>query len=104
MFRKDKFGGNIIDDVKALYNDICIHVSNCGCISESFMLSRGICQGGPISTNLFVIIVEVMASAIRQNPRILGIQVGQRESRILQYADDMCIYVSNSDSFQIVLR
>jgi hypothetical protein len=72
---KMNFGKIYIEYIKSLYNGVCTHVANRGTLSESFEPGRGIRQGCPISANLFIIIVEVMASAIRQNPKIRGIKV-----------------------------
>jgi hypothetical protein len=97
------FGNTYINYVKSLYKEICTHVANRGALSESFEPARGIRQGCPLSANLFVIIVEAMASAIRQNPKIIGIKIGKKVCKISQYADDTCIYVSNIDSLKMVL-
>ena len=78
-------------------------VMNNGHASTFFSTSRGIKQGCPISANLFVLIVEVLASAIRQNPRIAGILIGNQEFKISQYADDTCLYLSNQESLRVSL-
>jgi hypothetical protein len=80
--KKMNFGNNYIGFIKTLYNDICTHVISCGFLSEGFNRTRGIRQGCPISAYLFVLIVEVMACTIRQNPRILGIKVGNKTCKI----------------------
>jgi hypothetical protein len=98
------FGKIYIDYIKSLYKDICSHVANRGSLGESFEPGRGIRQGCPISANLFIIIVEIMASAIRQNPNILGIKIGQKDCKISQYADDTCIYVADTDSLLTVFE
>ena len=51
-------------------------------------MSRGICQGCPISPYLFIIAVEVFAISIRANKNINGINVGSVEQKISQLADD----------------
>jgi hypothetical protein len=101
---KMNFGNAYIGFIKTLYNDICSHVVNCGTLSGRFNPSRGIRQGCPISANLFVLIVEVMAWAIRQNPRITGIKIGRKSCKISQYADDTCIYVSDIESLKIAFE
>ena len=44
---------------------------------------------------LFNIILEVLASAIRQHKEIKGIQIGQEEVKLSLYADDMILYMEN---------
>ena len=45
-------------------------------------------QGDPISPYLFTIVVEILAKAIRQNEEIKGINIGNEETKLLQFADD----------------
>jgi hypothetical protein len=51
-----------------------------------------------------VLIVEIMANAIRQNPKISGIKIGDAEFKISQYADDTCLYVADLDSIKAVFK
>ena len=57
-------------------------------ISKPFKLERGVRQGDLLSPYLFIAAVEMLAIAIRQNPAIKGIVIGQEETKLLQYADD----------------
>ena len=47
---------------------------------------------------LFVVAVETLALAIRQNPEIIGIKIGGQETKLLQYADDTTAVLSDIDS------
>ena len=49
---------------------------------------------------LFVVAVETLALAIRQNPEISGIKTGGEETKLLQYADDTTAVLSDIDSAQ----
>jgi exonuclease III len=97
-------GEYYIKCIKTLYTDISTYVSNCGTLSQPFKPTRGIRQGCPISANLFIIIVEMLANVIRQNKNIKGIKIGKREFKITQFADDTCIYVADSDSLGVVFH
>ena len=44
---------------------------------------------------LFNIVLEVLASAIRQHKEIKGIQIGQEEVKLSLIADDMILYMEN---------
>jgi hypothetical protein len=88
--------------VGTLYHDIVTAVSNNGHFSEFFNPTRGIRQGCPISANIFVIIAEILASAILQNPRIIGITIGKKTYKISQYADDTVIFLNDEDSLKNV--
>ena len=52
--------------------------------------------------NLFVLIVEILANAIRQNPRISGIKIQNVEFKISQYGYDTVIYVADDESIKTV--
>ena len=56
-----------------------------------FILERGVRQGCPFSGLLFVIGIELLSNAIQKDPNIKGIQVGQKEIKITQYADDTTV-------------
>ena len=71
-----------VNSIKALYNDIGSHVANCGFLSEMFKPTRGIRQGCPLSANIFVLIVEILACAVRQHNKIQGIKIGDAEFKI----------------------
>jgi hypothetical protein len=99
---KANIGKYYIDCVKTLYNDISTFVSNNGNLSQPFKPNRGIRQGCPISANLFVIVVEIMANAIRQSKEISGFKIMNEEFKIVQFADDTCIFVQNINSVKNV--
>ena len=44
---------------------------------------------------MFNIVLEVLASAIRQQKEIKGIQIGKEEVKLSLFADDMILYVEN---------
>ena len=62
-------------------------------------------QGCPLSPLLFNIVLEVLATAIRQTKEIKGIQIGREEVKLSLYADDMILYIENpKDSTQKLLE
>ena len=52
---------------------------------------RRVRQGCPLSGLLFVIGIELLSSALQKDPTIRGIQVGQKEMKITQYANDTTV-------------
>ena len=57
-------------------------------------LKSGTRQGYPFSPLLFSIVLEVLATAIREEKEIKGIQIG-KEVKLSLFADDMILYIEN---------
>ena len=52
-------------------------------------------QGCQLSPLLFNIVLEVLATAIRTEKEIKGIQFGKQEVKLSLFADDMILYIEN---------
>ena len=63
---------------------------------KAFPLRSGTRQGCPLSPLLFIIVLEVLAIAIRQEKEIKGIQIGKEEVKLALFADDMTLYIKNT--------
>ena len=61
---------------------------------KAFPLKSGTRQGCPLSPLLFSIVLEVLATAIREEKEIKGIQIG-KEVKLSLFADDMILYIEN---------
>ena len=61
----------------------------------SFLLRPGTRQGCPLSPLLFNIVLEVLATAIREEKEIKGIQIGKEEVKLSLFADDIILYIEN---------
>ena len=61
-------------------------------------------QGDPLSPYLFVVAVETLTLAIRQNSEIIGIKIGGEETKLLPYADDTTAVLSDIDSAQTLFN
>ena len=57
--------------------------------------SSGIRQGCPSSPQLFHIVLEVLATAIREEKEMKGIQIGKEEVKLSLSADDIILYIEN---------
>ena len=67
------FGPDFLHWVKVFYKNIHSCILNNGMTSSFFTLEGGVRQGDPLSPYLFVVVVETLAIAIRQNSDIKGI-------------------------------
>jgi len=63
---------------------------------KAFPLKSGTRQGCPLSPLLFNIVLEVLATAIRAEKEIKGIQVGKEEVKLSLFADDMILYIDST--------
>ena len=54
-----------------------------------FPLRSGTREGCPLSPLLFNIVLEVLATAIRQEKEMKGLQIGKEEMKLSLFADDM---------------
>ena len=61
---------------------------------KAFPLRAGTRQGCPLSPLLFKIVLEVLATAFREEKEIKGIQMG-KEVKLSLFADDMIPYTEN---------
>ena len=62
---------------------------------KAFPLKSGTRQGCALSPLLFNIVLEVLATAIRAEKEINGIQIGKEEGKLSLFADDMILYTEN---------
>ena len=58
-------------------------------------LKSGTRQGCPLSPLLFNIVLEVLATAIRAEKKMKGMQLGKEEVKLSLFADDMMVYIEN---------
>lgn len=92
------FGNTFISWVKLLYACPSAMVLTNNHYSELFRLHRGTRQGCPLSPLLFVLAIEPLAIAIRNNPSIHGIERCGMEHKVSLYADDLLLFVSEAES------
>uniref|UniRef100_A0A671F4J2 RNA-directed DNA polymerase n=1 Tax=Rhinolophus ferrumequinum TaxID=59479 RepID=A0A671F4J2_RHIFE len=87
--------GSYLNIIKAIYDKPTANIILNGEKLKPFPLRSGTRQGCPLSPLLFNIVLEVLATAIRQEKEIKGIQIGKEEVKLSLYADDMILYIEN---------
>ena len=91
--------GTFFSILKAIYEkptaNIILNEETLG----GFPLRSGTWQGCPLSPLLFNTVLEVLASAIRQQKEMKGIQIGKEEVKFSLLADDMIPYVEHPKDF-----
>ena len=90
--------------VKAIYNKLIANIILNGEKLKAFPLRSGTRQGCPLSPLLLNIVLEVLATAIREEKEIIGIQI-RKEVKLSLFADDMLLYTENpKDSIRKLLE
>ena len=90
--------------VKATYDKPTANIILNGEKLKAFPLRSGTRQGCALSPLLFNIVLEVQATAIREEREIKGIQIG-KEVKLSLFADDRILYIENpKDSTRKVLE
>ena len=80
--------GIFLNIIKAESEKLTANIILNGEKQSAFLLRSGTRQGCPLSPLLFNIVLEVLASAIRQQKEIKGIQIGKEEVKLLVFVDD----------------
>ena len=62
---------------------------------KAFPLKSGTRQGCLFSSLLFSIVLEVLATEIREEKEIKGIHIAKEEVKLSLFADDMILYIEN---------
>ena len=87
--------GTCLNIVKAIYDKPTADVTPNGEKLKAFPLRSGTRQGCPLSSLLFNKVLEVLATAIREEKEIKGIQIGEKEVKLSLSADGMILYIEN---------
>ena len=86
------FSTGFVKRVKLLYKNAESCLINNGFTTKFFPLQRGTRQGDPLSPYLFLLVVEILASKVRQNPDIKGIKIGNTSILQTIFADDFTFF------------
>lgn len=86
--------GTCLNIIKAIYGKPTANIILNGEKLRAFPLRSGTRQGCPLSPLLFNIVLEVLASAIRQQKEVKVIQIGKDEVKLSLFADDI-LYMEN---------
>ena len=81
------FGPNFICWVKLLNTDVPASVIQAGVKSDHIKIEYGCKQGDPIASYLYILCGQVLYYLVYQNIDVKGLQIGQEEIKLSQFAD-----------------
>ena len=93
--QKTGIEGTYLNTVKVIYDKPTVNIILSGEKLKAFLLRSGTRQACPLSPILFNIVLEVLATEIREEKEIKGIQIRKQEVKLSLFADDMVLYIEN---------
>ena len=84
--------GTYLNMGKAIYDKPTPNIILNGEKLKAFPLRSGTRQGCPLSPLLFSIVLDVLATAIREKKEIKGIHIRKEEVKLSLFADDVILY------------
>ena len=87
--------GTYLNIIKAIYDKRTANIILKGEKLKVVPLKSGTRQECPLSLLLFNIVLEVVATAIREEKEIKGIHIGNEEVKLSLFANDMILYIKN---------
>ena len=85
--------GTYLNTVKSIYDKPIGNIILNGEKLKAFPLRSGTRKGCPLSPLLFNIVLKVLATTIREEKEIKGIQIRKEEVKLSLFADDMILYI-----------
>ena len=82
------FGDKFSSIIQTIYSNFTACIQNNGNFSQPFEIKRGVRQGAPNLSYIFLLCAEMMAIMIRNNSKIEGLPVADMIYLLSQYADD----------------
>ena len=96
--------GTYLNIIKAIYDKPTANITLSGENLKVFPLKSRKRQACPLSPLLFSIVLEVLATAIRAEKEVKGIQIGKEELKLSLFADDIILYIENPRLDQKITR
>ena len=93
--QKAGIGGRYLNIIKVIYDKPTTNIILNGEKLKVFLLKSETRQGCPLSPLLFNIVLEVLATAIREEKETKGIQIGKEEVKFSLFVDDVILYIEN---------
>ena len=80
-----------ISGIVTLFNDMSLATINNGYLSPFLYPQKGLFQGNPIASYMFIIVIELLVIRLQQDQAIKGIKVGVNEILLSLFADHLAV-------------
>ena len=97
-------GDTFIKWVSTIYANATSILQINGYFSEKIPFKRGVRQGCPLSALLYVLVIEVLAIQLRNNPNIVGFRIEGEKIVSAHYMDDSTIIITQNRCFKEVIK
>ena len=87
--------GNYLNIIKAICDKPTANINLNAEKLKAVLLRSGTKQGCALSPLLFSLVLEVLATAIREGKEIKGIQIGNKELKISLFTDYLIIFIES---------
>ena len=90
------YGVKFIRMIKVAFTKIQSKIKINGLLSDPFTLMQRVRQGFPLSMVLHVTVAYVFANFIDTDKRIKGIQIGDHEIKLVNFADETIFFLADT--------
>ena len=107
VLQKVGYGEKFIRTIKVAYTNIQSKIKINGLLSDPFTLMQGVRQGCPLSSVVYIRAAEVLVNFIYADKRIKGVQIGDHEIKLVNFADDITIFLGDItclNRIQVILK
>ena len=92
--QKFGYGVKFIRMIKVAYTDIQSEIKINDLLYDPFTLTQGVRQGCPLSM-VYITVAYVFANFIDADKRIKGMQIGDHEIKLVNFADEITFFLAD---------
>ena len=92
------FGSTVLKWIKTFYTMPVCKIASSNFLSEIFSIGRGVRQGDPLSSTLFILCIECLANILRDSHLFNGLKIGDLSVKVSKFADDTLIFLNGMEN------
>ena len=95
VLQKVGYGEKFIRTIKVAYTNVQSKIEINGLLFDPFTIMQRVRQGCPLSSVLYIRATEVLANFNDADKRIKGVQIGDHELKLVNFADVITIFLGD---------